>query len=312
MKHGSIQVEVTDLPQASLRSIFGMYGKGSTEEDRLLVSQINLEKAPDWFCQSYDNFGHRAVQMTEWLKNNILPPAQAEQYMKETAIHRAKWIRDNGTKGLTEIVSEYPCLLDTPGMISQDFSVLNSDCASKLTENWVPVFKDKILRFARREKQALHLLSDVDTMSADIQSDIALLVFPMVLPTSVHKIGRKMFRPRFIETRKAFIDIQPIGTNMAEYLRCAKNTTEFSYVLMLGDNNQCFQAFVVINGEALEQNTLLAAVDVCCKAFYTLDVNFPKPCSPVWEFLQIVVYGLPGNESPAIRILRAYISHTSV
>ncbi|KAL1268567.1 hypothetical protein QQF64_033930 [Cirrhinus molitorella] len=49
------------------------------------------------------------------------------------------------------------------------------------------------------------------------QSDIALQVLPVVLPKSVSKIGRKTFRPTFIETRKAFIDIQPIGTNMAEY-----------------------------------------------------------------------------------------------
>ncbi|KAL1276334.1 hypothetical protein QQF64_035957 [Cirrhinus molitorella] len=89
-----------------------------------------------------------------------------------------------------------------------DFSILNPNSATNLTENWVPVFKDKILQFASREKQTLHLLSNMEMMSA---------VLPVVLPTSVYKIGRKTFRPTFIETRKAFIDIQPIGTNMAEY-----------------------------------------------------------------------------------------------
>ncbi|XP_057201278.1 uncharacterized protein LOC130561138 [Triplophysa rosa] len=276
MKH-AVRVEITDLPQASWRSTFVII-----------------------------NCGHRTSSSNEWLKNNIWPPSQIEQYMKETAIHRAKWIRDNGTKAVMEIVKEYPRLLDTPGMISQDFSILNPDSASKLTENRVPVFKDTILQFASREKQALHLLSNLETMSADHQSDIALLVLPVVLPTSAYKIGRKMFRPTFIETRKAFIDIQPIGTNMAEYLR-SKGTIEFPYVLMLGDN-QCFQAFVILNGEALEQETLLAAVDVCFKAFYVFDINYPKQCSPVWQFLQTVVFGLLGDETPSIRILRAFIS----
>ncbi|KAI7813775.1 reverse transcriptase [Triplophysa rosa] len=60
---------------------------------------------------------------------------------------------------------------------------------------------DKILQFASQEKQALHLLSNIETMSADRQSDITLLELPVVLPTSVYKIGRKMFRPTCIETR---------------------------------------------------------------------------------------------------------------
>ncbi|KAL1007159.1 hypothetical protein UPYG_G00082830 [Umbra pygmaea] len=229
---------------------------------------------------------------------------RVEHYMKETSIHRAKWIRDNGTKTIMEIFKEYPRLLDTPGMISQDFLILNPDSASKLTENWVPVFKDKILQFASTEKQSRDLLSNVELMSAEMQSDVALQVLPVVLPTSVYKIGRKTFKPTFIETRKAFIDIQPIGTNMAEYLR--SKDSEFPHVLMMGDN-QCFQAFAIINGEALEQNTLLAAVDVCFKAFYVFDIDYPKQCSTVWQFLQTVVYGLPGDETPTMRVLRAFI-----
>ncbi|XP_073789441.1 uncharacterized protein [Danio rerio] len=243
--------------------------------------------------------------MIEWLRNNIWPASQVEQYMKETAIQRAKWIRDDGSKTIMEIAKEYPRLLDTPGMISQDFLILNPDCASKLTENWVPVFKDKILQVASKQKQALNLLHDIETMSAERQSDIAMQLLPVILPTHVYKIGRKTFKPTFLETRKAFIDIQPIGTNMAEYLR-SKESIESPYVLMLGDNHN-FQAFAIINGTALEQSTLLAAVDICFKAFYIFDVNYPKQCSLVWQFLQTVVYGLPGEETPAVRVLRAFI-----
>ncbi|GAA6107811.1 uncharacterized protein LOC107707121, partial [Tachysurus ichikawai] len=222
--------------------------------------------------------------MTEWLKNNIWPASQVELYMKETAIQRAKWICDHGSKTIMEIVQEYPRLLDTPSMISQDFLILNPDCASKL-------------QFASKEKQALELLHNIEMMSAERQSDIAVQVLPVVLPTHVYKIGRKMFRPTFLETRKAFVDIQPIETNMAEYLR-SKESIEFPYILMLGDN-RCFQAFTIINGAALQQSTLLAALDICFKAFYIFDMNYPTQCSLVWQFLQTVVYGLPGEETPA-------------
>lgn len=81
-----------------------------------------------------------------------------------------------------------------------------------------------------------------------------------------------------------------------------QESIEFPYALMLGDN-QCFQAFAIINGAALEQSTLLAAVDVCFKAFYVFDINCPKQCSPVWQFPQTVVYGLSGKATPAILLL---------
>ncbi|XP_028826875.1 uncharacterized protein LOC114785189 [Denticeps clupeoides] len=282
------------------------------------VSSDNPRDSSNFTLPESNVDSERVTQMIEWLRNNIWPASQVEQYMKETAIQRAKWIRNDGSKTIMEIAKEYPRLLDTPGMISQDFLILNPDCASNLTENWVSVFKEKILLFASKQKQALNLLHDIETMSAETQSDIAIQVLPVILPTHVYKIGRKMFKPTLLETRKAFIDIQPticqhwlvawcvmIGTNMAEYLR-SKESIEFPYVLMLGDYH-CFQAFAIINDTALEQRTLLAAVDICFKAFYVFDVNYPKQCSQVWQFLQTVVYGLPGEETPSIRVLRALI-----
>lgn len=55
--------------------------------------------------------------MIQWLRNNTWPASQVEVYMKDTATHRARWIRENGTKAIVEIIEEYPRLLDTPGMV---------------------------------------------------------------------------------------------------------------------------------------------------------------------------------------------------
>lgn len=63
---------------------------------------------------------------------------------------------------------------------------------------------------------------------------------------------------------------------MAEYLR-SKESIEFPDILMLGDN----QTFTIIKGVAFEQSTLLAALDVCFKAFYIFDINYPKQCCGV-------------------------------
>lgn len=58
-------------------------------------------------------------KMTEWLKKNKQPVSQVEEFMRGTAIYRAQWIRENGSKSLIEITQEYPRLLDTPGMVKK-------------------------------------------------------------------------------------------------------------------------------------------------------------------------------------------------
>lgn len=73
-------------------------------------------------------------------------------------------------------------------------------------------------------------------------------------------------------------------TNMVDYLTGV--TTEYLYVLMLGEGHQCSQAFVIINGRDLEPPSLLGTVHVCLNAFFVFDLSFPKPCAQVCEFIQ--------------------------
>ena len=61
------------------------------------------------------------------------------------------------------------------------------------------------------------------------------------------------------------------------------------------------QAFVILAGQALPQSTLFGAVDVCFKAFYVLDINYPKQCAAAWEFLQQVVFEIEGRESNQVK-----------
>lgn len=55
--------------------------------------------------------------LVNWLKNNHAPINQVVENMKETASYRAKWIRQNGTKSIAEVLREFPHLLNTPGMV---------------------------------------------------------------------------------------------------------------------------------------------------------------------------------------------------
>ncbi|XP_033966325.1 uncharacterized protein [Pseudochaenichthys georgianus] len=63
----------------------------------------------------------RAIQCKEWLKHNLQPLNQVEQYMQDTAVYRAKSLRENGWD-IQGIRQEFPHLF-TPGMIAQDFQI---------------------------------------------------------------------------------------------------------------------------------------------------------------------------------------------
>ena len=73
-----------------------------------------------------------SLQMTLWLKNNIWPQTTVAQYMLETAIHRANWIRQDGAKTVENIVAEFPRLMDTPGMVSLHLQCLLCVALSKI------------------------------------------------------------------------------------------------------------------------------------------------------------------------------------
>ncbi|KAL7855273.1 hypothetical protein SRHO_G00174630 [Serrasalmus rhombeus] len=64
---------------------------------------------------------------------------------------------------------------------------------------------------------------------------------------------------------------------MVEYV--SEATRPYPFVLALGDDQRCSQCFAVINGKAMEQSTLVGAVDVCFKAFFVFDINYPRQCS---------------------------------
>ena len=86
---------------------------------------------------------------------------------------------------------------------------------------------------------------------------------------------------------------------MVEFLGRAESTKTHPFVMAMGNAQQISQSFVIINGQALEQSTLLAAVDVCFKAFYIFDMNYPKQCASTWEFLQNVMFQMEGKEYSA-------------
>lgn len=95
---------------------------------------------------------------------------------------------------------------------------------------------------------------------------------------------------------------------MVEYFHEAKASRPYPYVLTLGNDNQhTSQAFVIVAGQAWEDDAQLQATDVCFKTFFILDIKYPEQCEHVWEFLQSAVYEMPGGESKLVKFLETRI-----
>ena len=59
----------------------------------------------------------RAALLKEWLRNNTAPHSQVVSSMQDTAVYRAKWIKDNtGDLTTSLILEQYPHLM-TDGMV---------------------------------------------------------------------------------------------------------------------------------------------------------------------------------------------------
>ena len=55
--------------------------------------------------------------MTTWLKYHHTPTQQVEEMMLKTCRARAAYIRRETEKTASELLKEYPRLIDTPGMV---------------------------------------------------------------------------------------------------------------------------------------------------------------------------------------------------
>ncbi|KTG02879.1 hypothetical protein cypCar_00048511 [Cyprinus carpio] len=126
-----------------------------------------------------------------------------------------------------------------------------------------------------------------------VRAEIAFKTLPAILPSSPYRTNGKMVCPTYTEMKQSFIDIQPVGTNIVQYLN--HEASQNPQVLVLGDKEDSSQVFIIFNGEAMEQETLLQAVDLCFKLFFVYDINYPKPSAPIWEFLEHTVFNIPGG-----------------
>ncbi|KAL7394648.1 hypothetical protein ABVT39_001222 [Epinephelus coioides] len=183
----------------NVEEVLGVSAQDPVQPEFLNAEGQPAEEVEEWAATISEE---RAVQCSEWLKNNSQPLAQVEAYMCDTCQYRAGWIRTDHSKSIPEVLAEFP-RLTTPCMIAQDFSILYGEAAPKLFETWVPLYAHKIIRLAKREgklsvpeehiTQAIRVYIDTHNCPpTDARGEVSLTLLPVMLPPPVYKQGRKL------------------------------------------------------------------------------------------------------------------------
>ena len=97
--------------------------------------------------------------------------------------------------------------------------------------------------------------------------------------------------------------------SLEQYLKeIDKKSHSQPFILALGGSPMSpQQVFVVFERKALQQPSLIKALDVCFKLYFVCDLQYQDKCYGAWEFLEAVVYSMKGNvKSSAIRDFRAF------
>ncbi|PIK33319.1 hypothetical protein BSL78_29864, partial [Apostichopus japonicus] len=210
--------------------------------------------------------------MVTWLKYHNAPKERVKEMMERTCKHRTSYIRDNKESSVGDILSEYPRLIDTDGMIDQDFIILFGQVSDSLYMKWTRYFP-KVLVYVEKQVDWKQVLK----FSGEVQ-------------TGIKKIGKRKQHATVDQACRCFIQVEKIGTNIPSFLEKVDQPQPF--VLALGRREQPEQVFCIVERRALPCQGLLQGVDLCFKLFYILDINYPWECQNTWDFLQKAIYNL--------------------
>ncbi|XP_072162856.1 uncharacterized protein [Diadema setosum] len=243
----------------------------------------------------------------QWLQEHTEPRETVHALMRATAGSRLRWRTRNPSAPITELLDRYPRLLDSQGIIDQDFRLLFPSHADKLSSTWTDTLVNIILQYAdiahRTLSNRLGINQSVTSLTdSEERSNIAFQVLPYILPTN-QNIRSANQRASF------FIDIQPDGTDPQHYLNDIE-TSEFPFLLLIGSRLAPTEIYVVFQDNAMIERNIVEAVDECFKLFHILGIPYPKQCMGTWEFIQKILFQLPdldGWESPVVEKLHSHI-----
>ncbi|XP_063955128.1 uncharacterized protein LOC135155733 [Lytechinus pictus] len=197
--------------------------------------------------------------------------------------------------------------------IEQDFEVglLQNVASSRLYQNWSKTatklieWCPRIAPYALKDLLAGEDDLEVDELNTEQKNNLAFGLLPVLFP------GRRKGKGGRYSTREAqlgFIDVQNENLALDKFLEdIVPESRPQPFILVIGSLLKPVQIFIIVERRALEQSSLMKAVDTCYKAVYVLDLEYQPQCCGAWEFLQTYIYEMKGAvKCSAIREFRIF------
>ncbi|XP_022165737.1 uncharacterized protein LOC111030516 [Myzus persicae] len=264
------------------------------------IKKININSNSDVATHSGDVDNHNFIDSDYedkilWLKNNTQPSQTLQTYWVETVRYR-----HHKKHNLMEL---YPALNRPLGhfLIELDFKHLYPEKDFKLL-NKIDVFVVKLIEHIKSANyqfgiQGPSILKELQTPSNPGNEYTAVFkLLPLLFqPLTIKLNGKRkidgitsVWRPSKAEQAAAFITfISDVGELKIAHKVKVDKAFEYGlklqpYVIVINST----EFFVVIDNTYYKLETLIKAVDVCFKSFFSLNVHYPTECEQVWLFIQ--------------------------
>ncbi|KAK0136752.1 hypothetical protein N1851_027064 [Merluccius polli] len=244
------------------------------------------------------------------------------QKMQETFHFRQGLIHNPETSA--SVLSMFPRLLDTKGLILQDFSLLfGAQTAARLLERW-PSYKPKLIKEAAalvqtpllqrllQSARGEQVESSADYLPGwDSDMSTLLLLLHILSPQPAgRKRGHKISASDAIDHLVVF---RKSCQSLDEHLD--SDERQQPYLLACGTTKRAISAFYIVMDKKLipcQGNTSLAAFDELFKVHFVFSLNYDESLRSMYTFLQTTMYNIDvgsTKDSPKLKELRAKLLH---
>ncbi|XP_072562540.1 uncharacterized protein [Paramormyrops kingsleyae] len=220
--------------------------------------------------------------------------------MRETFQYRQQLVHDPQKAGT--VLSTFPRLLDTKGLVNQDFTLLfGLETSCKLLESWTHVFKAKVIKEAKCLTQSADL--SVLLRSAEHESDGPW-------DPAEDQGRRKSAKISAREAVDRMVQFQELNSRPEPSPRVPGGQRQPFLVAVGRRKDQIQSFFISLDGRLLpcQAGSSLGAFDELFKAHFVFGLTYDEALSSVYTFLQTTIYHIDVGsvkESPRVKELRA-------
>ncbi|KAJ8043760.1 hypothetical protein HOLleu_11007 [Holothuria leucospilota] len=142
-----------------------------------------------------------------WIEKRVLPDFVAN-HRRLTQPRRADWLFTS-KKDLSQLLSHYPRLLDTPGMIEEDFLLQFSPVSLK--DVWNHSLSEKLIMYAQTQDRKWEDKLEVAGYGKDHVIFVSLQLLPLILsPGRMMSSSGKKVRATTLDALCGFVEVKPV------------------------------------------------------------------------------------------------------